>query len=274
MNGDHWLLYLTPPQDDVLLPRARTGSISAPHASDSPLDTLAAALTPSLPRAISTPKLSLVSPPDQTLEILMSRLHPSACAAFYHPSSSSSTPYTSPLYASDPSDGDAHNLGGQLSDRLGLSALLPRATIDSFLFSPCGFSSNAVQGDRYATIHVTPEPDYSYASFETNLDFTSTATTTEEGPKSMPELVEKVLAIFLPAKLSITLFVSMDDEEVAEEEEMGRAGAVGKKDGNSRGKAHAGMKELLNADLLEKYSLVDRIIYEFVSRRLPSCDVR
>ena len=120
-----------------------------------------------------------------------------------------------------------------------------------------------MQGDRYATIHVTPEPDYSYASFETNLDFT-TPSAVEEGPKSMPELVEKVLAIFLPAKLSITLFVSMDDEEVAEEEEMGRAGAVGKKDGNSRGKAHAGMKELLNADLLEKYSLVDRIIYEFV----------
>lgn len=42
---------------------------------------------------------------------------------------------------------------------------------DHFHFTPCGFSLNALQpeyGESYATIHVTPEQDFSYVSFETN----------------------------------------------------------------------------------------------------------
>lgn len=208
----------------------------------------------------------------------MSRLDPSVCASFYHPSSSSSSStYTSPLFANDPSDADAHALGSSLSDRLGLTALLPRATIDSFLFSPCGFSSNAVQGDRYATIHVTPEVAYSYASYETNVTFgeegrigstvanrrtsliggkqnagvsaDASATTLATGePKNVQELVEKVLAVFKPAKFSITLFISMDD-----------AGT-----GTSSVPSTSRRDIVMSTALVEeKYKLVDRIVYEF-----------
>lgn len=254
MNGDHWLLYLTPPQEDEAHP-------------STPLETLSTIL-PALPRSLSP---SSPSPPDQTLEILMSRLHPSACAEFYHPSSftSSSTAelkYTSTPYAppANANPLDSHVLGAQLSKRLGLRGLLPNATEDCFLFSPCGYSSNSVQGDRYATIHVTPEVDFSYASFETNLTF-GTATPAvavsanggegeenlvEGGPKSMTELVERVLEIFKPAKLSITLFVSSEQS------------AHHKKGGNG------GMSELLNDELLEKYGLVDKIVYEFIGYSL------
>jgi S-adenosylmethionine decarboxylase len=206
----------------------------------------------------------------------MSRLDPVVCSSFYHPSSSpdaSSADYTSPLFASDPADADAHALGSALSDRLGLSALLPSATIDSFLFSPCGFSSNAVQGDRYATIHVTPEVEYSYASFETNLSFgeevdvigtsnghnngekksgrsrrgsTVDSARAEGEPKSVQELVEKVLAVFQPAKFSITLFISMDDSHSTPT-------AIGDKN----------LAVLTSKLVEEKFKLVDRIVYEF-----------
>jgi S-adenosylmethionine decarboxylase len=264
MNGDHWLLYLTPPQDDVLRPHALASSSALPASlPTTELSTLTASLSSaSLHTLDSSRSGSLYTPtrsknsrptrPDQTLEILMSRLDSSACASFYHPSSSSTTPYVTPLYASSPEDSDAHTLGAALSESLGLAALLPNATIDSYLFSPCGFSSNAIQGDRYATIHVTPEEEHSYASYETNLAFDGQEEGgAEGGPKDLKELVERVLGIFRPGRISMTLFVSMDDED--EDEEGGRG----------RKKAHKGMGELMESVREERYKVVDSILYEF-----------
>ncbi|TKA51306.1 hypothetical protein B0A53_05613 [Rhodotorula sp. CCFEE 5036] len=308
MNGDHWLLYLTPPRDDVLLPHALESSVALPPSKpDTSLSALSASLTttpsalpppPSSSSAAAIPRSptrrhaplpppSSVVPgsfrprspaggrPDQTLEILMTQLSTNACRKFYHPSSTPDlpVPYTSPLCPSDPLvvDGDAHALGSRLSDDLGLTAILPGATIDSFLFAPCGFSQNAVRGDRYATVHVTPEEAYSYASFECNFDFggaspSSSGQTpanggeegvaagldTAEGIKrsteSLQELVEKVLRIFEPAKLTLTLFVSDDEDDAT---------------AGDRAKVHEGMRQLLNPELLEKYERVDRILYEF-----------
>lgn len=54
-------------------------------------------------------------------------------------------------------------------------AALPQPAIDAHLFSPCGYSMNAVAGSAYYTMHVTPEPHCSFVSFECNLplsDFT------------------------------------------------------------------------------------------------------
>lgn len=319
MNGDHWLLYLTPPQDDVLAPNALESSKAlAPSNPTVPLSDLSASLSnnltsPSLASAsaaayfpaastvtngasaTTNSRPSLPPPaqangmqqrhqrqqphrPDQTLEILMSHLHPSACAAFYHPSSTEQTTYKSPLYPTDAGDADAHALGQQLSDRLGITALMPEATMDAFLFTPCGYSANAVLGDRYATIHVTPEEAYSYASFECNLDFVeeeqqhstnghSTAgvlntvvkssSVQKTGPQSMPELIEQVLDIFKPAKLSITLFVSVDEQQDGDDES---GSALVQKP-----------LQLLSPKLLERYTRVDRIGYTYDGYVLTYC---
>lgn len=55
-------------------------------------------------------------------------------------------------------------------ERLALSRLLPGFELDDFVFSPCGYSVNALRGTDYATIHITPEQNSSYVSFESNLD--------------------------------------------------------------------------------------------------------
>lgn len=56
----------------------------------------------------------------------------------------------------------------------GIDQLLPKdMSIHEELFDPCGYSMNAYrddESDHYATIHVTPEKDFSFASFETNQD--------------------------------------------------------------------------------------------------------
>jgi S-adenosylmethionine decarboxylase len=47
--------------------------------------------------------------------------------------------------------------------------IFPGFTIDDHLFTPCGYSLNALKGEEYYTLHVTPEEFGSYVSFETNV---------------------------------------------------------------------------------------------------------
>ena len=66
--------------------------------------------------------------------------------------------------------------------------------VDDWAFEPCGYSMNALRGDYYYTVHVTPESGYSYASFETN----DPAYASAEG-------VRRVAAAFMPETLTVTL---------------------------------------------------------------------
>lgn len=45
------------------------------------------------------------------------------------------------------------------------------------------------------TIHITPEPDFSYVSFETNVPVSS-----------YKEIIGRVLDTFLPGKFTVTVF--------------------------------------------------------------------
>lgn len=60
--------------------------------------------------------------------------------------------------------------------RLELKQLLPDYILDDYVFSPFGYSLNAISGRYYATIHVTPQSDISYVSFETNQPLSTQAT--------------------------------------------------------------------------------------------------
>ena len=50
-----------------------------------------------------------------------------------------------------------------------LDKMLSDFELDDFVFAPCGYSLNAISGEKYLTIHVTPQPEHSYVSFETNI---------------------------------------------------------------------------------------------------------
>ncbi|MFT7430067.1 MAG: S-adenosylmethionine decarboxylase [Colwellia sp.] len=51
-----------------------------------------------------------------------------------------------------------------------IDSILPDFIIDDFVFSPYGYSLNAINEQQYLTIHVTPQMDSSYISFESNID--------------------------------------------------------------------------------------------------------
>jgi S-adenosylmethionine decarboxylase len=53
----------------------------------------------------------------------------------------------------------------------GIETILPGFETSEHVFEPCGYSCNALKGDEYYTVHVTPGATGSYVSFETNHDF-------------------------------------------------------------------------------------------------------
>lgn len=63
----------------------------------------------------------------------------------------------------------------QIREFLSIDKILPNFIIDDFVFQPYGYSLNAINADKYLTIHITPQADSSYISFESNIDLISVA---------------------------------------------------------------------------------------------------
>ncbi|KAF9164978.1 spermidine resistance protein [Actinomortierella ambigua] len=341
VNGDHWCLYLTAPQDDCLshitsrrnsmdledakaaaaaLAQAQAAAASAAeaeaiaraahhhrqplsiqtdrrgsvtHYDDSPVDSPSDSSTSSPSVASSSSSFSMSSTAsssasylfpshDQTVEILMTNLNPEAMKRFYQ----------------QPDDVPGTVGGVRVDQDTGLANLFPQAQLDSYLFTPCGYSANALQDGHYFTIHVTPEPVCSYASFETNIPVcvgkkrrTSSSSssssrrgsgrstpqpqqsgnisTCEEGemltdddnkkeevegvygggPETLTELISRVVEIFQPGTMSVTLFSSHMNEDGSLETER---------------QAERRQRQMVKAmGRVKGFTRTDRILYEF-----------
>eukprot|EP00005_Dracoamoeba_jomungandri_P012486 CAMPEP_0174275040 /NCGR_PEP_ID=MMETSP0439-20130205/59611_1 /TAXON_ID=0 /ORGANISM="Stereomyxa ramosa, Strain Chinc5" /LENGTH=350 /DNA_ID=CAMNT_0015367113 /DNA_START=66 /DNA_END=1118 /DNA_ORIENTATION=+ len=84
----------------------------------------------------------------------------------------------------------------------GIGSLVPSATVDDFLFDPCGYSVNGVLDSQYYTIHVTPQEVCSFASFETNIEQSN------KPDRNYYPIIKKVLNIFEPEHFTVTLFTN------------------------------------------------------------------
>ncbi len=76
----------------------------------------------------------------------------------------------------------------------GIESLYPDAQTDAYLFAPVGYSVNGIQGGDYFTIHVTPQSECSYASFETTIS-----------DRSISGLLRQIIEIFDPSRFSLIL---------------------------------------------------------------------
>ncbi|CAL8465714.1 g5250 [Coccomyxa elongata] len=77
----------------------------------------------------------------------------------------------------------------------GIADLLPAADIDEYVFEPCGYSMNGLQGGAFSTIHVTPEAACSYASVEL----------TGCAHEDVAAFVAKSAEIFRPGKMTVAV---------------------------------------------------------------------
>lgn len=246
-NADHWHLYTTEPSPKF--PHIFSGTPSSEYFMDFQ---------------------------DETLEVLMTDLDPSAAAQFFThrlPGAEklnfaedvcgmSDVESSSSLEDSNHDDQDTNsshvmnnnnkshsNNGIVVHDDPGheLGALVTKhakideiyhgvnQTIDSFGFTPCGYSCNTLVGNdggHYFTIHVTPEKGFSYASFESNVPAGKYGITNSQ-------VLERVVNIFKPGKFSLTLF-------------------------EAHSKNGSGAYKIRNLfQNLSGYKRTDRIIYEF-----------
>lgn len=77
-----------------------------------------------------------------------------------------------------------------------IDALLPGFKVDDYVFTPMGYSINALKEEHYYTVHVTPQEDSPYISFETNLAHLSEVTPT----------AQSVLEVFQPRSFDLVYF--------------------------------------------------------------------
>ena len=121
--------------------------------------------------------------PDDTLQMLMHDLDPSVMELF----SIKST-----------------NTSDQARKKSGLDQLYPYMTTDCHLFTPYGFSLNGIFKHRYFTVHITPQREGSYASFETNVR-----------EKNYKKVMEEVLSIFKPGRFTLVHMTNVNDRRLA-----------------------------------------------------------
>lgn len=110
---------------------------------------------------------------DRTLNVMMFDLDPDFAGIFYQTNNATAAAMTT---------------------KSGIDTLVPGALIDDRAFEPCGYSMNAILYGSYSTVHITPEPECSYASFETNTPLTS-----------YTALIKNVLSVFRPGRVVVTL---------------------------------------------------------------------
>jgi S-adenosylmethionine decarboxylase len=151
---------------------------------------------------------------------------------------------------------EGHTLGTVVSEACGLSEVYPTtkypdARVDAYLFTPCGFSANGVvpapdqagTATHYFTVHVTPEPQCSYASFETNVPG-------RQRGRETVEVIEHVVDIFKPGRFSVTLFEATEDSA----EVRGEGDAA---------KVESGRMRSAKMEKIRGYRRVERIVHDF-----------
>uniref|UniRef100_A0A0E0KYB5 S-adenosylmethionine decarboxylase proenzyme n=1 Tax=Oryza punctata TaxID=4537 RepID=A0A0E0KYB5_ORYPU len=116
-----------------------------------------------------------------TVELCMTELDRGLAARFYQ----------------SPGDGrTCHAIGDEMTAASGIGGVMnPRSLVCAYAFAPCGYSMNALDGARYATVHVTPEDGHSYASYECATDDATMALAS----------IRRAVAAFRPAIISVSI---------------------------------------------------------------------
>jgi S-adenosylmethionine decarboxylase len=108
------------------------------------------------------------------------------------------------------SQGQSKNL---IRERTNVHQILEGFEVDDHVFEPFGYSLNAINGDNYYTIHVTPHDSGPYVSFETNIRTNC----------DYDDVIKKVLGIFKPMSYDIVFHSPAEAEDIKVNGEIKRS---------------------------------------------------
>lgn len=166
ITGDHWFVYIADPLQDGLLSKSSFDNISS--IAESPI--------------VNPPLTNTSNSIERTVNMMMFDIAGDIGELFFQRSGLTAK---------------------EMTVKSGINALCPGAIIDENSFEPCGYSMNAILHDSYYTMHVTPEPECSYVSFETNTCL-----------RNYSALIRNSLNIFKPKRFLLTMF---SDEAVTKD---------------------------------------------------------
>jgi S-adenosylmethionine decarboxylase len=171
VTGDHWFVYVA----DLTHPMAATSEKLLPKIPS--LDAVRQKFIGCDDRA------NIAN--DRTVNLMMFDIDPSMASVFFKSN---------------------HETGREMTKAAGIHNLCPGATIDDMAFTPCGYSMNAILHESYYTMHITPESDCSYVSFETNTVL-----------PNYNSLIRNVINMFRPQRFVLTMFGHEDGIQRLEE---------------------------------------------------------
>lgn len=203
VTGDHWFVYVAdnPPHMAALIDSHKQAEGKRLTLEEGESSSPSTVLVESITKSKSTGCLSsscgvdldssMMTMEGVTVNMMMFDLDRDVAKLFYQPEDKS----TCGTGCAPQSQSVAAAMGKQMTKAAGIDHLVPGATIDETSFCPCGYSMNAILHDAYSTIHITPEPECSYASFETNTTL-----------RAYSPLVRNALNVFRPKRFVLTMF--------------------------------------------------------------------
>jgi len=90
----------------------------------------------------------------------------------------------------------ANQSAKNIRELIGFDKIAGDFAYDDFAFSPYGYSLNGIRGEDYITMHITPQEDSSYISFETNIDLA----------KENVAIIEHLIDLFKPNSFDLITF--------------------------------------------------------------------
>lgn len=87
-----------------------------------------------------------------------------------------------------------------VASQLKLATYFKHFTVDQYSFEPKGYSLNAIDGQSYFTLHLTPEKQSSYISFESNLQHAQ-----------ISEFHQHLIKLFLPQRAYLMIFTASNN---------------------------------------------------------------